>query len=128
MQLYLLLFADDAVLFSETRGGLQNNINNLESYYEKWNLIVNMEKTKTVVFRKWGTLGNRDQWFFAGQDIEVVNNFAYLGVGDVESSLNISFYLFDSLVAPVLNYGSEVWASCMLSALKEKTVNFANIC
>ena len=32
LQLYLLLFADDAVLFSETREGLQNNINNLESY------------------------------------------------------------------------------------------------
>ena len=28
---------------------------------------------------------------------------------DVESPLNISFNLFDSLVASVLNYGSEVW-------------------
>ena len=30
LQLYLLLFADDAVLFSETREGLQRNIDNLE--------------------------------------------------------------------------------------------------
>ena len=35
LQLYLLLFADDAVLFSESREGLQNNINNLESYCQK---------------------------------------------------------------------------------------------
>ena len=35
LQLYILLFADDAVLFSETREGLQNELNNLESYCKK---------------------------------------------------------------------------------------------
>ena len=40
LQLYLLLFADDAVLFSETREGLQNHLNNLENYCRKWNLTV----------------------------------------------------------------------------------------
>ena len=35
LQLYLLLFADDAVLFSETREGLQNHLNNLENYCRK---------------------------------------------------------------------------------------------
>ena len=139
LRLYLLLFADDAVLFSESREGLQNNINNLESYCQKWNLTVNVEKTKIVVFRKGGILGHNDRWFFAGQEIEIVNTFAYLGVvfssggsfmqntktlsgkalramhqlwqliKEVETPLNISFKLFDSLVASVLNYGSEVW-------------------
>ena len=32
LQLYILLFADDVVLFSETHEGLQNELNNLESY------------------------------------------------------------------------------------------------
>ena len=42
LQLWLLLLADDAVLFSESREGLQNNINNLESYCKKeWNLKAN---------------------------------------------------------------------------------------
>ena len=52
LQLYILLFADDAVLFSETREGLQNELNNLKSYCKKWNLTVNVEKTKIVIFRK----------------------------------------------------------------------------
>ena len=52
LQLYLLLFADDAVLFSESREGLQNNINNLESYCQKWNLTVNVEKTKLLFSEK----------------------------------------------------------------------------
>ena len=54
LQLYILLFADDAVLFSETREGLQNELNNLESYCKKWNLTVNVDKTKIVVFKKGG--------------------------------------------------------------------------
>ena len=42
---------------------------------------------------------------------------------DVEPPLHISFNLFDSLLASVLNYGSEVGVSCMLSTLKECTEN-----
>ena len=49
LQLYLLLFADDAVLFSERREGLQNHLNNLENYRRKWNLNVNTDK-KVVFF------------------------------------------------------------------------------
>ena len=54
LQLYLLLFADDAVLFFETLEGLQNHLINLENYCRKWNLTVNVPKTKIVVFRKGG--------------------------------------------------------------------------
>ena len=38
LKFYLLLFADDAVLFSETREGLKNSIRSLENYCNKWNL------------------------------------------------------------------------------------------
>ena len=44
LQLYLLLFADDAVLVSETPEGLQNSLNSLYNYCKKWNLKVNIEK------------------------------------------------------------------------------------
>ena len=80
LQLYLLLFADDAVLFSETRQGLQNHLINLENYCTKCNLSVNVPKTKIVVFRKGGNLGQNDKWFYAGEEVEVVNSFANLGV------------------------------------------------
>ena len=54
LQLYLLLFADDAVLFFETLERLQNHLINLENYCRKWNLTVNVPKTKIVVFSKGG--------------------------------------------------------------------------
>ena len=52
LSIYLLLFADDAVIFSNSVDGLQSSLNNLESYCLKWNLKVNVDKTKIVVFRK----------------------------------------------------------------------------
>ena len=67
LQLYLLLFADGAVLVSETCKGLQHLLDYLYEYCIKWNLNVNIEKTKIVVFRKGGgggwALGLHNHWY-----------------------------------------------------------------
>ena len=52
LHLYLMLFAYDAVLFSETREGLYNHLINLENYCRKWILTVNVSKTKVGAFKK----------------------------------------------------------------------------
>ena len=54
ISLYLLLFADDAVIFSDTVEGLQSSLTYLEMFCNKWDLTVNIDKTKIVVFRKGG--------------------------------------------------------------------------
>ena len=46
IKIYLRLFEDDAVLFSDTREGLQNSLRSLENYCNKWNLTVSVEKKK----------------------------------------------------------------------------------
>ena len=60
LNIYLLLFADDSVLISETAEELQNLLNSFEKYCEKWKLKVNIEKTKVMVFRKGGKLNKKD--------------------------------------------------------------------
>ena len=52
--LALLLFADDMVLFSDNRIGLQSGLDKLLEfeYCNNWGLIVNVEKTKCLVFKK----------------------------------------------------------------------------
>ena len=139
LSIYLLLFADDAVLFSDTIEGLQSSLNNLESYCNKWILEVNVDKTKIVVFRKAGILNRREVWTYGGSEIEIVSSFNYLGIvlssggtylkaintlagkglkamnclfaitRTMEIPLNIMFNLFDSFVASILNYGCEIW-------------------
>ena len=44
MKLYVLLFADDTVLISDSPEGLQNGFNSLYDYCEHWSMTVNSEK------------------------------------------------------------------------------------
>ena len=76
----ILKFADDMVIFSKTREGLQEGLDKLGEYCNKWGIIVNTLKTKIVVFRKGGILSKNDNWNFQGNHIEVVSFFKYLGI------------------------------------------------
>ena len=53
-KLNCLMFADDIVLISQTAEGLQNCINRLHTYTNKWQLMLNTKKTKVVIFNKGG--------------------------------------------------------------------------
>ena len=48
INLFLLMYADDTVLISESAEGLQRMLNALLSYTKKWNLTVNIDKTKNI--------------------------------------------------------------------------------
>ncbi len=76
----LLLYADDAVIMSDTPDGLQHILNNLYDYSVKWKLTVNTEKTKVMVFRKGGKLPANLKFYYNGEELDIVNNFVYLGV------------------------------------------------
>ena len=39
-----LLFADDLIILSKSRTGLQNSLDNLSEYCDKWQLTVNVKK------------------------------------------------------------------------------------
>ena len=78
-EIFSLLFADDIVLIAKTPAGLQNQINNLRQASVNLGLEVNLEKTKVMVFRKGGYLGQAEKWHFGREQIEVVNSYKYLG-------------------------------------------------
>ena len=48
MNLNFLMYADDLILFSESKDGLQQSLDNLKEYCDKWQLEVNTTKTKTM--------------------------------------------------------------------------------
>ena len=136
----ILKFADDMCLISETREGLQVGLNDLAKYTKKWGIIINILKTKIVVFRKGGQLSKKDKWILNNTNIEVVQFFKYLGcflsssgsyakcISELTNSARKALFslkkyfvynpeifpitqikLFNSMVVPILNYGSEVW-------------------
>jgi hypothetical protein len=79
LELFILLFADDVALLSTTPGGLQTQLNLLKECCDRLNMYVNEDKSKIMVFRKGGYLGQNEKWFFDGKALEVVNRYCYLG-------------------------------------------------
>ena len=78
--LILMLFADDMVIFGKTPEDLQNSLDMLKQYCDKWGLMVNTKKTKVMVFRKRGGLRHNEIWEYEGDSLDVVNDFNYLGI------------------------------------------------
>ena len=62
LPLNCLLYADDLVLISRSAAGLQNQINLLHKYSEKWLLTTNLKKTKRVVFQKQNRKSTREKY------------------------------------------------------------------
>ena len=52
LKLFILLYADDTVTFSESKEGLQAALNVYSNYCNKWRLSINVEKSKVMVFSK----------------------------------------------------------------------------
>ena len=137
-QMFMLLFADDTVLFADTLEELQILMDNLHEYCCKWNISVNITKTKSMVFKS----GNRRENLnlqYDGSPLETVNTFTYLGMtlssngkfyqaqkalaeqatkalfslnnlfDKIDLSISEKIKLFDSMILPILNYASEIW-------------------
>ena len=126
------------MLFSYTRPGLQILLNKLHTYCNEWGITVNTDKTVCMVFRKCNRVEQFDM-FYNNNRLTVVQKFTYLVVtlssnGLFYQAQNVLTYqsikslfalnsifdtvalettdkikLLDSLVAPILNYSSEVW-------------------
>jgi hypothetical protein len=137
IKLFTILYADDTVIFSLSPDSLQSMLNDIQTYCQTWGLKINTSKTKVVIFEK--GRHTYHNFYLNNEILENVNSFKYLGVelykngqwhrtqqkiaahgqralhklfriiSQVTLPINELCKLFDSLVAPVLNYSSEVW-------------------
>ena len=147
LKIYALLYADDTVVLAESEVELQRALNAVYEYCNNWNLTVNTDKTKIVIFSR-GKVTSYPAFVFGHSNIEVVDDYVYLGVkfhynGSFQATIDkqisqakkayyallnkirrlqlpvdISIQLFDQLVLPVLLYGCEVWGYSNLKQLE----------
>ena len=134
-----LIWADDIIMLSETEEGLNKLLKSLEKYCEKNDLVVNLDKTKCMIFNRTGKL-IRKNFYFNDLKLETVRSFKYLGLlltpsGEIRSALNdlrdramkaffklknsmgsdfyrnikTTLYLVDTLIKPIILYGSDFW-------------------
>ena len=79
-EIFMLMFADDIALISDTTGGLQKELNILYNFCEKSKLVVNVGKTKIMVFKRGGALSRFEKWSYGNCKLDVVNCFNYVGM------------------------------------------------
>ena len=54
LKLFLLLYADDIVIFAESSDDLQKGLDVLAEYCKRWKLTVNIQKTKVMFLEREG--------------------------------------------------------------------------
>ena len=78
IKLFAILYADDTVLPSESANDLQKQLNSMSEYCNFWKLRVNIEKSKVMIFTR-GQLPRVMNFLYNGKQLEIVNDFNYLG-------------------------------------------------
>ena len=80
LSLFLIMYADDTVLFAESAPEMQKMLDLLSEYCTTWKLSLNVDKTKIMVFRKACKVPKREKWVIDGNNVEIVDSFNYLGL------------------------------------------------
>ena len=81
LKVLILLYADDAVSFSDKESGLQYglNVHVFEKNCSQWKLTVNVSKPKVVVFGS-GRRKENLKFYLNSMEIEIVQEYKYLSI------------------------------------------------
>ena len=136
--MFVLLYADDTVILAENDHDLQMALDSVHEYCTKYELTVNISKTKIMIFSR-GKVIRLPTFKYGHHIIEVVSDYIYLGVKinydnhfakamkqqldqgrkaqfsmlviarNLDLLIDIQCKLFEAVVFPTLLYGCEVW-------------------
>ena len=153
LKLFVLLYADDTVIFSETAAGLQKGLSAMKLYCDRWKLKLNVKKCKVIIFSR-GKVRKVPDFHIGNDKIDVVSDFTYLGLKlnynnrmhvaqkDLLDRATRAMYallrkcnvlmlpidliidLFDKTVLPVMTYGCEIWGFDINEALLRLQLKF----
>ena len=80
IQVSCLFYADDLVILSETKVGLQKSLDALNHYIQKWFLEVNPKKTKCLTFSRGRAAKTADTFKLGSTILDNCDSYCYLGV------------------------------------------------
>jgi hypothetical protein len=78
-----LLYADDLIILSRSKHGLQNCLNQLHEWcskFTKWLMEVNIKKTKVMIFQKHNSKLPNLHFQIGNKKIDIVKEYTYLGL------------------------------------------------
>lgn len=152
-KIFLLLYADDTLIFAEDITSMQEALDNFAFYCDHWKLDVNIKKTKIMVFSR-GRAKHSSVLKYKDTPLEFVDHYGYLGIifskngkffkarkklveqasralfgvykkiTNLNLSVKCQLNLFDKMIVPILTYGSEVWGFENISILENIHLKF----
>ena len=153
IEMFVLLYADDAVLLASNAKDLQDLLDSFHRYCKRWRININISKTKVMIFG--GSKRDYKQNYTIGEELlENVESFKYLGItfqrnsrftstkqNLAEQATKAMYYilsqgrklhlsvachlkLFDAMVVPILLYGCEIWGFENLSVIESIHLRF----
>ena len=153
IKIIVLFFADDTVIFGNSKEDLQLALNVFSKYCDDWKLTVNISKTKVMVFSG-GRLPSNIRFHFKNTELQVVNEYKYLGIfvsrtgtflktkRHIAEQANIALFsllrkirvlnlpiqmqvdLFNKTSKPILLYGCEIWGFGNLDPIERVQLKF----
>jgi exonuclease III len=150
-----LLYADDVVLLSKTKAGLQNCITLLKRFCNDIGMEINCNKSKIMIFNKAGKL-IPTTFSIGNNQLELTKEYKYLGIiltpsGSFSTAkeqlykkslkahfklcstlqdLNkpdLGLHLFNHTITPILTYCSEIWGAFNPTIKNIDTMSFKSI-
>jgi exonuclease III len=79
IDILLLAYADDVVIFAKSPGDLRDKLTSIEQYCQQKDLVINVDKTKIVIFKKRINKKHYQNYKLNQKSIEIVDEFKYLG-------------------------------------------------
>lgn len=153
LKIFILLYADDTIILSNSAEDLQNSLNVYAAYCANWKLQVNHSKSKVMIFSKRKHQQNYN-FTLHNNSLEIVNEYKYLGIlfcknnsfaatkkyiagqgtraaysllskaRNMHLPVDLQLELFDKLVKPILLYGCEIWGFGNLDIIERVQLKF----
>ncbi len=149
-----LMYADDLVIMSDSKKGMECSLDKLAKYCSKWKLQINTKKSKIMICSHKRSVC-KELFYLDTEELECVHKYKYLGL-DICSNgsmyaaqdklvskglkswhyirnslysskvwpLNIYLKSYDTVIKPILLYGSEIWGQNMFVNKDGKVLSF----
>ena len=157
LQLLILLYADDAVLFGESPQELQKALDSFKTYCITWKLTVNTNKTKILVFGSGPSASSKLKFYYNNKRLDIVDTYSYLGITfhrnkrlvtcikelaesatkamfsllkksrNIDLPLDCQLIAFDAMILPILVYGCEIWCFENIEGLEKIHLKFLRL-
>ena len=110
------MYADDLVLLSKSEQGLQNCLSKLKSYCTNWNLTVNIDKTKVMIFSKPAPSKMPPKFMFGDIPLDYASEYCYLGIVFTSNGL------FDKVIDSLQEKASKAFNKIKSFDLRSKPI------